>query len=441
MNARGHILAILDRFDRKPGELEPMIEDELSRVAVDHRDRRFIFETIYGIIRNRLRIDFVIDQFVSDWRKARSPALQRILQLGLYQVLYLDRVPDHAAVNETVLCAKTDRRTFRYAGMVNAVLRNVIKSRHQLPVPGADLPLARRLSIEYSHPEWLTARWLERFGLANVKKLLAFNNRIPGIYLRRKMRGLTTRAFETEVKPICGPAEGYKNLYFRLDKGLLPEKIAILEQGICTVQSPSSGWVVALCDIHPGETVLDLCAAPGGKATLVADLSGSDGAVFACDLQPHRLRMVRETAARLRAETVLCVAADGRMAPFKPGFTKILLDAPCTGTGVIQRHPDARWCRTEADIGRVAQLQRGLLRSSAGLLAAGGILVYSTCSLEAEENERQVEWFLREFPQFSVEKPPSAVPSQYVNLDGCLFIKPFEHDLDGMFGVRLRKNG
>lgn len=439
MNPRDRALFVLERFDRRRAPLDIVLERTLSRPGLDQRDRRFIHELVHGILRRRMMLDFVIDHFLGDPRLRANDHLRRVLELGLYQLLYMDRVPEHAAVSETVACAKRGRDTRQVAGVVNALLRNVIRTRGRLPRPDESMPLAQRLSITYSHPQWLVERWLAAYGLANVRKLLDFNNRTPEMFLRRRIHGISRQQFDSAIRSIGEPVGGYGGLYYRLAKTMPVEGIALFREGQCTVQAPSSGWAVALLDVRKSDTVLDVCSAPGGKTTLIAEMIGERGAVCSCEVRMHRMRRVADSVRRMGLRKVYLVLANGTRLPFAGRFAKVLLDAPCSATGVMHRHPDARWLRTPEHIRRAADAQRRLLDEAAEAVMPGGLLVYATCSLESEENERQVEAFLARHSDYSLEPPPSSVPATYVDNDGYLRVTPFEHGMDGMFAAGLRR--
>jgi 16S rRNA (cytosine967-C5)-methyltransferase len=440
MNARKTALDILREYDAHPGRLEALTGRAFSR-DLDRRDRRFVQELVYGVIRHRMTLDFTIGAFLDNKKYLRDRALMRLLRLGAYQIIFLDRVPDHAAVNESVVLAKQSADTKYASGMVNAVLRKVLSSKGRLPRPGPEEPLCRRLAIRYSHPEWLVERWLGRLGLDKTRKLLSFFNERPAIYLRRRLKGISRHQFENENRDICDPAGGYLNLYYRMTRQIALEHFRSLESGACGVQSPSAGWVAALLDVQPGDSVLDMCASPGGKTALIAELAGRDGAVCACDNRMSRMKLLRDTIDRLGLSTVSLAACDGRALPFDFGFQKILLDAPCSGTGVMHRHPDARWVKKSEDFTLNAQLQQQLLDSAARHVTVGGVLVYATCSLEPEENELQVKSFLERNPSFRLAVAPAAIPRKYVDDEGCVRITPYEHGLDGMFGARFERTG
>jgi 16S rRNA (cytosine967-C5)-methyltransferase len=409
---------------------------------IDRRDKRLAFEIVYGVIRNRLRIDFILDDLLDDEHFKAHKQLKRMLEIGVYQIVFLDKIPEHAAVNESVILAKDEKATRQFSGVINAVLRKVIRLKNRLPKPKAQETLEYRLSITYSHPQWLIRRWLKHFGLSNTKKLLEFNNTHPKIFLRRKIKGVNKHLFENDIRGVCDASKGgsgYKNLYYVIKKSILPEEVSLFKEGWCTVQAESSGWVTALLDLKEGEIVLDVCAAPGGKAGLISELVGKEGIVFACELHIQRLIKIRETAIRMKLPNMILIACDGTALPFSGSFNKVLLDAPCIATGVLHRHPEARWYRTPEDIVRMSSVQEKLLHAVAPSIAKNGILVYATCSLEPEENQLQIEHFIEKHPEFVVENANAFVKESFVDDKGFLSILPFEHKLDGMFAARLRK--
>jgi 16S rRNA (cytosine967-C5)-methyltransferase len=439
MKSRELIFRIMSEYDKHPSNPERLIDTTIGNNHVDHRDRRFIFEIVYGIIRKMLYLDYVIDSYVSDERYKENDVLRRILRIGMYQLLFMDRVPDHAAVNETVNLAKENPQVSNNANVVNACMRRLIAAKKIVSLPDPQKDLILRLSIEFSHPKWIIERWMKNYGLLKTKKLLAFNNEKPAIHLRRKLRNYSRQQFEAEVKSICEPSCGYMNLYYKLKKSLLPENIRMIQAGMCNVQAPSSGWVIALLDVHKGEKLIDLCSAPGGKTALLAELTGDDGRVCAAEVKWPRLMNVVETIERMELNNVYPLLCDATHPPFAGVFDKVLLDAPCTATGVFNRHPEARWVRSEDDLKRIIEIQYQLLSSSASLVGKNGVIVYSTCSIEPEENEMQIERFLKEHPEFILEPAPEVIPRRYVDDHGFVKITPFDHQMDGMFGARLLK--
>ena len=438
-NSRIAVLQILENFDKQPWDLDRVIEKQLLKILVDHRDRRFVLEMVYGIVRRRGTLDHAIDRYLEDPQLAENKHLRRVLQMGIYQLVFMDRVPDHAAVNETVQCAHQDYRLKNMAGVVNGVLRRLIKEKKRVLFLDQHTDVLSRLSIEYSHPQWMISRWLARVGLSKTKVLLAFNNEKPEIYMRRKIHGISRQNFETESREYLSASSGYLNCYYRLTKPLQPETIDLFKEGQCTVQAPSSGWIVALLDIRQGDRVLDLCSAPGGKSVFIAEMSGEAGRVYACELKGSRMKLIADTVGRMRASNVVMVQCDAKTPPFSGQFTSVLLDAPCSGSGVLHRHPEARWIKKLEDLTRLTQLQEKLLETGATLVAVGGKLAYATCSLEPEENEERVTAFLAAHPEFVLEFPPESIPRKFVDVKGFVRITPYEHKLDGMFGALLKK--
>jgi len=439
MNSRAVVLKILHAFDRKPGVLDSIIDREVSLVMADHRDRRFIFEIVYGVVRRRLTLDYVLEQFSDDPTVLENEYVRHILEIGAYQILFMDRVPDHASVNESVTLAKMNKNAAHCAGLINATLRALITKRKTLKWPDPQKDLVRRLSVEFSHPEWMVKRWLARIGLSKTKLHLAFNNEKPDVFFRRQFRGLSRPQFEAEVKDICDGATGFQNLYYRLRKPVQPDMNQLFKAGECTVQASSSGWVVAMLDVAAGDLVLDLCSAPGGKSALIAELAGETGEVVACEIRANRMRSALETFRRMHLTNILPLICDASTLPFRGTFDKVLLDAPCSGSGVLHRYPEGRYIKKEEDLPRLAQRQTALLDAAASVVRLGGILVYSTCSIEPEENEDIVKAFCNTHTNFILEAPPQTVPQKFIGHDKFLRITPYEHKMDGMFSARLKR--
>lgn len=437
-NPRKLILRILEEFDKNPCDPDHIIDKNLKNSQIDHRDRRFIFEIVYGILRHRSTIDYAISHHLTD-NINKDENLYRILRIGIYQLVYMSKVPDHAAVNESVMLAKSDQKTNRFSSVINAVLRAFINNKKMIPLPDPQKDYVNRLTVEYSHPKWMIERWIKNYGLAKTKQILTFNNEKPPVFLRRKLRNISRQQFEADVRDICEQASGYLNLYYKLKKSLLPENIQMIQHGFCNVQAPSSGWVIALLDVNKNEHILDLCSAPGGKTALISELTSETGTVCACELKWNRIKSVVETAKRMDLQNIYPVICDGVHTPFNGFFDKVLLDAPCSGTGVLNHHPEARWVRTADDISNIVQKQQELLKSASSLIGKDGIIVYSTCSIEPEENQMQIEKFLKDNPNFRLDAIPNTVPEKYIDNNGYLFITPFEHGMDGMFGARLKK--
>ncbi len=434
---------------------ETLLERALAVAGSSPADRGLCHELVFGVVRWQATLDWLIAQKTQG--RPQKPGLQDLLRLGLYQIFWLDRIPDHAAVHETVEMAK--RAGFGpQSGFVNAVLRGFLREAavtkalladlrrgEEKPEPADTSPKTpdARLAIGWSQPEWLVARWRERRGEDRLRLLLEWNNAPAKVYAR--VNTLRTDAGKL-VEQWRGEGVDYdfltrdwtgENLVFELKSHPPLTTLESFRQGGFYIQDPGTLLAVRELDPHPGETVLDLCAAPGGKTTFMAQLMNNEGRIIACDLAEARLKLVRENCTRLgitcvdvrSVEEVVeggptgsrCTALDSR-----PRFDRILVDAPCSNTGVLRRRVDLRWRIQPNEITRLQATQLGLLQRAASLLKPGGVLVYSTCSLEPEENGELVSQFLSGGGDFKLERQRE------------LF--PFADAVDGAFVARLSKS-
>ncbi|ERP30850.1 16S rRNA (cytosine(967)-C(5))-methyltransferase RsmB [Chitinivibrio alkaliphilus] len=440
LDARRAAFRILEHFFLEKKELEKAVNAVFSQTHLSEKDTRLAYEIVQGTLRRQQYLDQIIFRYLHAKFKNEEKVLI-ILRIALYQMLFLDRVPNYSAVDEAVKMTKTIC-SFGLSRVVNGVLRNIEKDKKdRLADVEKDMSPLERLSVKYSHPVELVQRWEARLGRPKTVKLLKFNARKPDIFVRRTMALTAEATFRTEIASVAATSrgQGYKNLYYRLKPGVRPIELDVFLGGHCTVQAPSSGWVVALLDIAEGDRIYDMCAAPGGKTTLMADLCGETGHVYAGDLQWKRLELLRENTKRLRQRQVSSIALDASVGGVSRLFNKILVDAPCSGTGVMHRYPDGRFFKGVDDIYTMAERQKKILATAAASLAPGGILVYSTCSLEDEENTGVIEAFLQEHHDFTLERAHPYVDSQYCTSKGYLSITPYTHGMDGIFAARLRK--
>jgi 16S rRNA (cytosine967-C5)-methyltransferase len=385
--------------------VEKLLERELARHALSPLDRALCQELVYGVVRWQGTLDWLIARKTGG--RAQSASLRDLLHLGLYQLFWLKRIPDHAAVHETVELAK--RLGFGpRAGFLNAVLRGYVRQREQTEEMLQTLKETDP-AAGYSHPEWLVGRWQSRWGKSPAAQLLAWNNQPPPIYAR--LNELKTDAarlaarwqqegleFEERSWDWTGP-----RLVFELRRHPPLGALGSLQDGWFYLQDPSTLLAVRCLDPQPGETILDLCAAPGGKTTHIAQRMANRGRIEARDNQPERLKLLEENCRRLGAACVDLAAAPG-------AFDRILIDAPCSNTGVLRRRVDVRWRVRPEEIKRLSRAQSALLSQAAPELKPGGTLVYSTCSLEPEENEEVVRSFLENHPPFKLENERQLLP-------------------------------
>ena len=423
---------------------------------LDERDRRFVRQLVRGCITWRRRLDWIAQAFSQRPIDRAAMIARQALRLGVYQLLWLDRVPARAAVHSSVALAKK----LGHQGLgayVNAVLRRVAEDGARVAYPDSSKNLVDHLSVYHSHPPWLVRRWLSRWGAERAEALLIANNEQPIIYFRRN----TLEDFTSSVpSPVDGQeAIGPLGDCYELGRAGGVFDSAAFRAGQLFVQDVNAGLPAALLQPQPGDTVLDVCSAPGGKTVQMAMLMGGRGRIVACDRSISRLCRVRENTTRLRLSSVTELVEDARRPSIRAphhlwgaspaaarhgggteGFDRVLVDAPCSSTGVLRRRPDARWRRRGPQaILEHSRAQLDILRSAYRRVRAGGVVVYSTCTLEPEENEELVERFVDQTPGALVERADGVFPPS----DWCgRFIQtlPGREAGDGCFAARIRRD-
>ena len=401
MNARALALNLLNDWQKSRQLADELLELALASTTLQSPDRAFVTELFYGCLRRKLSLEFLITQLAN---KPPQPIVANILQLGLYQLFFL-KTPAHAAVNETVALAKTQAHTSE-AKFVNAILRRAEREHDALQ---ARLDATRETApwTYYSHPQWLWDRWVARLGRESAAALCEWNNQPPPTYIRINTLKASTKPADIDAEPTSHP------LCWRVVNmsGLFQGKS--FTSGEFYVQDPSTLKAVDVLDPQPGESVLDMCAAPGGKTTYLAQKMQNRGRIIAADLSSSRLALVGENCRRLGVTIVATLACEGtHLDRCLRGeqFDRVLVDAPCSNTGVLRRRADLRWRIEETEIRKLATLQEKLLAAAAPFTKPQGILVYSTCSLQEEENRGVVERFVRSHPEFSLEATQSMFP-------------------------------
>lgn len=406
-------------------------------------DRALAQELFYGVLRHRSALDWRLAACSTRRWSLLTPTVQTVLRLGAYQLLFSDRIPPHAAVHESVSLAKVMAGEGD-VGFCNAVLRALDRRKGELVVPDLlDHPIDH-LTAEYSHPVWLVRRWLKRFGLQRTLAFCRSNNAIAPTTLRvNSLRVTRERLVEVLAKEgvVTQPSRvSPHGLVLKTGNPASPRAFA---QGWYYVQDEAAQLVALAVNPQPGERILDACAAPGGKSLHLAELMGDRGEIVAVDASAERLALVEENCRRLGVKSVRTVAADlshPTEAAALGRFDRILIDAPCTGLGVLRRHPEAKWHKTEALIVRFAAKQRAILDAVGPLLKPGGVLVYSTCSTEREENEERVEAFLRTHAGWTVEDLRGVLPAAAAPLvtpQGYFSTLGNSLDMDQFFAARL----
>jgi len=448
--AREAALAVLERVEREGAYSGLELNRVLTEAALQPQDAALATELVYGTIQRLYTIDEVLATRVKGWPRKIEPWVRSLLRMSYYQLRWLDRVPAHAATDEAVRLAKK-RGHAGVAGLVNGVLRGILRE-GVVPPPPPGLDAAGRIALAHSHPRWLVARWLAAYGEAAAEAICAANNEPP----RASVRVNPLRADRDRLLAAMA-AEGID----AAPSGLAPDGIVAaragslaatrwFREGLFTVQDESSMLVGRVAAPAPGSRALDCCAAPGGKATHLAELMGDRGEVLANDIHPHKEALIARQADRLGLTSIRTSVADaaelGERLP--PGsMDVVLLDAPCSGFGVIRRKPEIKWNKTEADIAVLAQLQRTLLDRICGLVRPGGVLVYSTCTIAPEENEETVRHFLAAHPEFALSadwpepiaaalRRNHALPEPF---EGMVQLLPQTFGSDGFFIARMKR--
>ena len=445
LSARRIALEVLYKIEVKGAYSRIALDSALSTHELSKEDRALVTELVYGVIRRLNTLDWVLNSYSFN-RKIEefSPYVRNILRLGAYQLMYLDRIPPYAAINESVEMSKE----FEHSGVVsivNAVLRAVSDNVKDIIYPDPQKNLSYYLSIKYSHPQWLITRWLSRLGEKETIQLCEVNNQASPLTIRtntlKTVREELIRILEEEdlrVEESLVAPEGLKIRDF-----VSLTQLESFRNGLFTVQGESSQLISYILTPQAGETVLDACAAPGGKTTHMAELMRNTGSIIALDIRKPRLEMIRENCVRLGVTNVKVEFLDATKASslYSKKVDRCLVDAPCSSLGIIQSQPEVRWKRDYKEtLVKMPQLQSAILDDVSQCVKPKGVLVYAVCSLEPEEGEKVIEKFLKERPLFHLESIKPYLPGseeELVDENGFLKIYPHRHHMDGMFACRM----
>jgi 16S rRNA (cytosine967-C5)-methyltransferase len=441
MTARETALLVLQEIETRDIKSDLALHRRLHLSKLGRNDRALVTELVNGTLKFRLQSDFIIRKFYHHDYDRAAPVLKNILRLGIYQLLHLDRIPRSAAVNE---CVKLSRKYKgdHLARLTNGLLRKISPETVDLESWTGDLPLSEQMSIRHSHQSWSIGRWLEHYGREKTEAMLMYNNLPPLTGFR--INSIRTHEDALFSMPGFSGIEhhdaGLERFFFSREFSMLEP---LLHEGLVSIQNPTQGLACLLIDPQPGWTVYDMCAAPGGKSTFMAQLMNNTGSIIALDLYHNKLEKLETNAAALGISIITCRVGDARS--YDPGCRpdSILLDAPCTGTGVLGRRAELRWKLTREHLLELTAIQASLLDRAAELLNPGGILVYATCSIEPEENIGQIDAFLRRHPDFRQDCHPERIGerfSRHLTPDGSILTLPGDHEgFDGGFAQRLRK--
>ena len=438
--ARGTAIEILNRIDQKGVHAEPLLDAALTGTGIQNpQDRRLITELVYGTLRMRGRLDWIIGRLYRGDYAALETPVRNILRTGLYQLLFTDRIPPFAAVNEAVGIAK--KSCPAAAGLVNAILRNALREKESIVWPDMAKDPGRAIAVLHSHPRWLVERWLDRYGIDETIAICRANNTIPPLAVR--VNTLKTSR-EKAISALAGEGITAETARFSPDGIILPAPAAGLRDtaafrdGLIRVQDEASQLVSRIVAPRPGERILDLCAGTGGKTLHLAALMKNRGKITAVDLHPDKLLLLAAEVGRLGVTIVETHPGDAAGTPetFRGAFDRVLLDAPCSGLGTLRRNPEIRWRIAPMDLKKCLQIQKRLLRGAADCVKPGGLLVYCVCTVTPEENEGVAADLLAARPGFK-RIPPGGIPPELIDADGFFRTFPHRHGTDGFFGAVL----
>lgn len=453
MTSREVALDVLLAVERGGAYSNLQLNQALQKSGLTRADAGLATELVYGTIQRLNTIDYRLASFVSKKLNRLEPWVLVLLRLSAYQLIYLDRVPVHAVVNEAVSLVHKRGGHQGIVGFVNGVLRAMGRSLEQVRAGSKDehnLPIAERISLIHSFPLWMVERFIAAYGPVEAEKLCKASNSPPRMSVRvqalkanreQVLNRLLLEGIEADPSPLCA-----SGIVAKAGSGNLALHVGYM-QGLWTVQDESSMLVAQVCNPQPGQRVLDCCSAPGGKSTHLAELMGDVGEVIANDLHEHKAALIENQAKRLGLTIVKAVTSDAAELSsqyLKESMDVVLLDAPCSGLGVIRRKPEMKWNKSLDDIHELKRLQRRLLAEVSQLVKPGGTLVYSTCTIAPEENEEQVRHFLVQHPEFELDVQWGDALIDALSIDaesfqGMLQLLPHHYGSDGFFIAKLRR--
>lgn len=436
--ARAKAVRILSRFERSDSYIDKLLDYELKSDSLNQLDKSLLTEIVNGVIRWRLKLDWVLVGFyIGDYLKCLN-IIKNSMRVALYQILFLDKIPPPSAINESVELVKRIQGD-RIAGVVNGVLRNIMRNLESIRFPEREDDPAYYFSVLYSHPKWMVKRWIDRFGEDNTEKLLIENNQRPYMALR-------VNSLVSTVENIQKIFNERRIPFFYIDS--LPNTLIIktpkfdisaadfYNNGSVAVQDPSATLAAMLSNAKEGNFVIDLCAAPGGKSYTIAEMMNDKGRILAIDKYSAKIDIINKGAKRLGLNSISTLVEDSTSFQSDELADIVFVDAPCSGLGTLTKKPDIKWKREVDDIFNLVEIQRNILFNAASLVKPGGVLIYSTCTMEYEENQANIEWFLHNFSNFELDIAELYLSPEYC-LDGFLQTFPFVHRIDGAFAARL----
>ncbi|MBE6055294.1 MAG: 16S rRNA (cytosine(967)-C(5))-methyltransferase RsmB [Clostridium sartagoforme] len=437
MNSRKLARQIVQRVLEEGAYSNLVLSKELNREDIDDKDKGLITEIVYGTLRRKKTLDVIIGNFVKDINTLDSTILN-ILRVAIYQMYFLDKIPEYAACNEAVEEAK--EVSLEGSKLVNGILRNYIRDEKEIVVPGNRID---ELAYKFSFQPWMIRLFIKQYGEERTMKIMAGLNETPKVTVR-------VNEFKAEFDEVY---EKLEEMGYKIEEGYAcPEAIAIyggkgvesnelFKSGLITVQDESAMLVAPLLDLKEGDKVLDLCAAPGGKTTHISELLGNTGEVIAFDLHENKLSLIEENAKRLGLTNIACKAMDATKlnSEYICYADKVLIDVPCSGLGIIRKKPEIKWNKTRQDLRNLVEVQRDIMENAWQYLKPGGTLIYSTCTLNKEENEDNLKWFLAKHNDAEIENIYLGNNNNFIyNNDKSLTILPND-SMDGFFIGKIKK--
>ncbi len=454
MNVREVALACLLELSETDVSIASVVDNAFKQATLNGRERRLTNALVYGVVRWQQQLDWVLEHFINP-RFRLDVKHRAILRLGAFQLLHLDGIPPHAAIFETVQLVKNRKKT---AGFINAVLRSVQRKGTELTYPALETHPIEHIAYTLSYPKWLVKRWLNTRGLSWTLGFCQASNQVAPLTFRanslltdrdKLCQSLNANGFSTRLSKIASDGIVVENPSITADDKVSGSKdeislIDLMNRPDVYVQDESAMLVPSLLMPESPQLVVDLCAAPGGKTTHIACMMQNSGKIIAADISEKKLNVLQENCKRIGVQNVETRTIDATKSDlsFINTADAVLIDAPCSGFGTLRRHPDIRWNKTSDQLRSLSNLQDRLLENAAPHIKPGGVLVYSTCTIEPRENEEIINRFLQNFPMFTLEQASEFlpdIPQSAVASEGFLQTFPHEHGVDGTFAARLRR--
>ena len=437
-NAREIALNIIMKFEKNDAFSNILLNNELNKTDISDIDKRFVTQLVYGVVSNKIAIDYIIKSLSKVKINKISNLILNILRLGIFQIYYLDKIPNSAACNEAVKLAKRHGQ-IKSSSFVNAILRNATRTEKDKFFENIT-DKEEFLSVYYSYPKWIVDIWVSQFGFDETKNLLKANESVN--YDSVRVNTLKT-SLEDMLKRFENSKAGKLKDIFYTENVKEIINSDEFKNGMITLQDEAPALVAHLLKPEEGQDILDICAAPGGKTTHVAQLTNDKANIIACDLYENRLKLIEETASRLQIKSIKTKVLDATIfdKTFENKFDRIIADVPCSGLGVIRKKPDIKFNIKEEDIEEINETQKKILECAGKYLKPGGILVYSTCTNVFKENQETIKWFLSNNKNFKIATDESIIPEEWKSgiKDGMLSLLPSLHGCDGFFICCLTK--